>query len=569
ENSDGTQQIAWFFGDAGPAEIIEITYSCLLANAPENQDGSVLAGTTARMSWLEGAARKADADEAGSLTVVEPDLVLEMQASRPFAAPDEKISFTLVLYHSTQSHVPAFDIDLQALLPADLTYEPDSAQVLAGPTADFDGEALKWHLDALDLDWNAGQKAILRFNATARAAAGEQIAGRALLTWTSLAGESAQERTGAGESNDYLREAEARVSVMSLSISKTADPDPVPVGELLTYIITYENLGGGVAHNVTIRDYLDPRISLISADPAPNEDSIWTIPSLNPDGPHTIRLQVHVRDTLPDKAQLENRFTISCDELEPKSGSIYTTVQNETLLSVNKTPLQKAVRRGEEASYTITVCNNGGQPATNVTVRDVFDTAVELVFAWPEMAEEGVWHFATLAPGQCVQMGLTVRVPRTDVQYQSQQNVTGRGFIRSYRDYSTSRLPALLTNRVYVSSDQMQLSAFARVKILEEEGTQLSLREHGSGDYKSREYLRFLTTNKSIRLERDMRASYHPTTLLLPGRGSQKISCPWHEVVRAKNGITNTSFEESYRYSTTLESESLFDLDNNGILPVK
>ncbi|MFZ2471717.1 MAG: lamin tail domain-containing protein, partial [Methanothrix sp.] len=42
ENSDGTQQIAWFFGDAGPAEIIEITYSCLLANAPENQDGSVL-----------------------------------------------------------------------------------------------------------------------------------------------------------------------------------------------------------------------------------------------------------------------------------------------------------------------------------------------------------------------------------------------------------------------------------------------------------------------------------------------------------------------------------------------
>ncbi|MCK9564699.1 MAG: hypothetical protein M0Q43_01455, partial [Methanothrix sp.] len=260
---------------------------------------------------------------------------------------------------------------------------------------------------------------------------------------------------------------------------------------------------------------------------------------------------------------LENRFTISCDELEPKSGSLYTTVQNGTRLSVNKTPLQKAVRRGEEASYTITVCNNGGQPATNVTVRDVFDSAVELVFAWPETVEEGVWHFAFLAPGQCAQMGLTVRVPRTDVQYRSQQNVTGRGFVRSYRDYSTRRPAGLLTNRVYVSSDQMQLSAFARVKILEEEGTQLSLREHGSGDYESQEDLRFLTTNKSIRLERDVRASYHPTRLLLPGCGSQKVSCPWHEVVRAKNGITNTSFEESYRYSTTLESESLFDLDEN------
>ncbi len=160
-------------------------------------------------------------------------------------------------------------------------------------------------------------------------------------------------------------------------------------------------------------------------------------PPLDPDGPHTIRLQVRVNDTLPDGALLENRFTISCDELEPKSGSIYTPVQNGTLLSINKTALQKAVRRGEEVSYIITVCNNGGQPATNVTVRDVFDSAVELVSAWPEMVEEGVWHFASLGIGQCVQMGLTVRVPRTDVLYQSQQNVTGQGFVRSYRDYST------------------------------------------------------------------------------------------------------------------------------------
>ena len=270
-----------------------------------------------------------------------------------------------------------------------------------------------------------------------------------------------------------------------------------------------------------------------------------------------------MKDTLPDGALLQNRFTISCDELGPKSGSIYTSVQNGTRLAVNKTALQKAVRRGEEASYIITVCNEGGQPATNVTVRDVFDSSVEFVSAWPEMAEDGVWRFESLALGQCAQMGLTVRVPRTDVLYQSQQNVTGQGFVRSYRDYSTSRLPALLTNRVYVSSDQMQLSASAQVKILAEEGTELSLREHGSGDYENREDLRFLTANKSIRLERSVRASYHPTTISLPRNGSQSVSSLWHEEVRAKNGITNTSFEESYRYSSSLHSESLFDLDEN------
>ncbi len=563
ENSDGTQQITWFFGDAIPAQTIDIAYNCLLENAPEIQDGVVLAGTTASTSWQDGQARKADADESGPLTVVEPDLVLEVQSFRPFAAPQEHVSFTLHLYHSEESHAPAFDVDLQLLLPAGLAYEPGSAEILAGPAAVFDEGDLKWHLDALDQDWNADKKVLLRFNATARGSPGEQIEGRTFVTWTSLAGASAEERTGAGGVNDYRREAGARVDVMSLSLTKTADPDPVPVGDILTYALTYENLGGSAAHNVTIHDCLDPGVALISTDPTADEGSTWCIPRLDPDGPHTIVLMVLVNETLPDEALLENRFTISCDELEMKSGRLYTPVLNATQLAINKTPLQKAVRRGEEASYIITVCNKGGQPATNVTVRDIFDSSVEFISAWPETAQDGVWHFASIGPGQCVQMGLTVRVPRTDVQYQSRQNITGQGFVRSYHDYSTSRQPAILTNRVYVSSDQMQLSASANVKILEEVGTELCQREHGSGDYESREDLRFLTTNKSIRLERSMRASYHPTTILLLGSGSQNVSSLWHEEVRAKNGITNTSFEESYRYSETLKSESLFDLDEN------
>jgi uncharacterized repeat protein (TIGR01451 family) len=109
----------------------------------------------------------------------------------------------------------------------------------------------------------------------------------------------------------------------------------------------------------------------------------------------------------------------------------------------------------------------------------------------------------------------------------------------------------------------MQLSSLANVKILAEEGTGLSLREHGCGDYEDLEDLRFLTTNKSIRLQRSLKASYHPATLLLPGSSSQTVSSLWHEVARAKNGITNTSFEESYRYSRALESEGLYDLDEN------
>ncbi|OPY49672.1 MAG: hypothetical protein A4E49_03044 [Methanosaeta sp. PtaU1.Bin112] len=109
----------------------------------------------------------------------------------------------------------------------------------------------------------------------------------------------------------------------------------------------------------------------------------------------------------------------------------------------------------------------------------------------------------------------------------------------------------------------MLRSSSANVKILAEEGTELSQRTHGSGDYEEEEELRFLAANKSIRMQRSMRASYHPTTLPLPKSGSQRISSLWHDESRARNGITNTSFEESYRYSATLASESHYDLDKN------
>jgi hypothetical protein len=66
-----------------------------------------------------------------------------------------------------------------------------------------------------------------------------------------------------------------------------------------------------------------------------------------------------------------------------------------------------------------------------------------------------------------------------------------------------------------------------------------------------------------------VKANSHPSVLALPGSGSQAVSGLWHEQVRARNCITNTTFIESYRYAGRLDSKSIFDLDNNGILPVK
>jgi len=431
----------------------------------------------------------------------------------------------------------------------------------------FDSAEMKWHLDELALTWGESNKVLLQFNATVLAKPGDEIVNSAKITWTSLAGDCASERTGSGGINDYQKSASCGLNAMSLSISKKADPEPVEVGGVLTYTLSYENEGGRTANNVTIFDELDPRTVFLASDPPPAYgNNTWEMSRLEPDGPHSITIQVKVNETLAHGTLLANRFSIKCDELGPKTGTIYTEILNGTRLAVNKTALQKAVRRGEEVSYVIKVCNSGGLPATNITVRDIFDRSVEFVSSWPAQADNGVWKFASLDPGECLQISLTVRVPRIDVKYESHQTVKGEGFVRRYQDYTTSGEPSVLTNQVYVVSDQMQQSGTAKVLILGEEGTDLFIREHGSGAYESKEDMRLLTENKSIKMNMSLSANYHPTDFLLFRGGSQRISSLWSVENFARNGITNTSFKESYRYSTRVETESHFNLDKNGSL---
>lgn len=564
-NEDGSLQFCWFFGDVDPAFRIEIEYNCALANSPENQDGVILKSTEACMTWSDGQGLKVDRDAAGSITVAEPDLILEVSPSSKVAGIGDNMSYILAVYHSAQSHAPAFDIELQDLLPDGMVYLPGSAGVLSGPQAKFDAEGLRWHFDAIDLGWDSSRKVLISFNATCKAKPGDTIVNEAILTWTSIAGHCADERAGTGGVNDYLRNSSAQVVAIGLSISKKADPDPVKVGETLSYTLTYENEGCTVANNVTIIDELDPSVSFLFADPSPAnaDNTTWKIQRLAPNEPHSIEIKVHVEENLDNGALLANRFTIKSDELGPKSGTIYTRVLNETRLSVNKTALQKAVRRGEEICYVIKVYNGGGLPATNVTVRDVFDSPVELVFASPNQAGDGIWKFDSLAPGEFVEIRLTVRVPRTDMKFEGHQEIAGIGFVNAYGYYTTSQRCSTLTNRVYVSSDQMQLFGMAKVKILGEEGTSLRLREHGSGDYETSEDLHFLLSNKSISLSQSMKAVYRPTTFILPRNSSQCISSLWSKEGSVKNGITNTEFCELHRYSTWLDLENHFELDEN------
>jgi uncharacterized repeat protein (TIGR01451 family) len=556
-------RICWFFGDVTSAPSIELGYSATVANTAENQNGLQLTGGTACMV-CDGS--NADCDEAGDLSLVEPDLILEAATSSSAGDIGDEITCTLSVFHSSSSSSPAFDVYVQDVLPSGLSYSSGSARVLSGPPAEFDSAELKWHFDSLDLSWNAERKVLLRYNATiSQAEPGDALENNATLIWSSLPGEDSGERDGSGGVNDYLRRASSRINVMRLSISKIDDPDPVNVGELLTYTLTYENQGAVAARNVTIIDELDPNLLFVFSNPPGNAgNNTWTIPMLQPDGPHSIVISALVDDTVANGTRLINRFSIESDEIPPVRNAVYTDVLNGSRLDINKTAVQKAVRRGEEVTYIIKVCNHGGQRATNIFVRDVFDSRVELIYASPPL-QDGIWKFDSLDPGECVQMNLIVRVPREDVEFTSHQEIRGSGFVRVSGDYTTSLNPYVLTNKVYVTSDEGPiLSDTEEVTVIGEAGTDLKIREHGSGSYENSEHLHYLSSNKSLKLEKLMEAHHQPTSFQLQGNRSERFASRWSESVLARNGITGSSFIESYRHVVDLDSKDDIHMDENG-----
>jgi uncharacterized repeat protein (TIGR01451 family) len=559
-------QICWFLGEVDSPHV-DIGYQGLVCNVAGNQEGISLPGGRATMSWLNGSLREVDGDEAGAVTIAEPDLILEKKASQPFGDAGDVISYSLAVYHSSSSSASAFDLDLADILPAGLSYIPGSAEVLSGPGVGFDESQLEWSFPALDLSYGGINRVLLRYNATlGEVDPGIALVNNASLSWTSLPGADSNERDGSGGLNDYRRAATSAVRSMKLLVSKTANPDPVMVGDLITYTLCYENVGPAEAHNISIRDELDPMLEFISASPAPAnpENDTWLSPRLAADGEHQIEITARVCETLGNGTMLHNRFSMQSDEVGPVSGMISTQVLNRTRLAVEKSALQKAVRRGEVIDYLIRVCNRGGEAATNISVEEVFSSSVELLSASPAPQSDGLWRFGALLPGECLEIALTVRVPKKEVSFSEQGAVLGEGWAAAHKEFSTRLQSYTITNRVYVRcQEQGLLSSSADVKVLGEEGTELFISEHGCGKLAKEEEARFLSANKSVQWHENSTALLQPVELRLPKDRSLSLASPWTAERRARNGITGATIFELYSRASRLRSDSQIFLDEN------
>ena len=147
------------------------------------------------------------------------------------------------------------------------------------------------------------------------------------------------------------------------------------------------------------------------------------------------------------------------------------------------------------------------------------------------------------------------------------QNISGKGFVNVHNDLTTGMASISVTNCVYataiVGGQSWSRQTCASVEI-KEIGTNLQIREHGSGLFRTDESTRLPSSNRSIVSHKSVSASYSPTDIQLPNDRKLNYSSKWAEETRGKNYVTGSSMHEAYRHATNIDRDTYIKMDENG-----
>ncbi|MDI6791344.1 MAG: OmpA family protein [bacterium] len=200
-------------------------------------------------------------------------------------------------------------------------------------------------------------------------------------------------------------------------------------GDNLLYTITVVNTGTDTATSVVVTDtvpentaYVPGSITGSGANASDTSLLFWTFLTLEAGDGETLTYRVRVNDTVPDGTEIKN--TAAIDSFE--TGPIET---NETMNTVAVRPdLSRStkvsadvnggnVSPGDTLTYTITVRNRGGLPATNILVTDTIPANTTYLTGsitggdtYSEFANILTWEITTLDIGADTSLSFKVRV---------------------------------------------------------------------------------------------------------------------------------------------------------------
>ncbi len=175
------------------------------------------------------------------------------------------------------------------------------------------------------------------------------------------------------------------VPIADLAISKTASPEPVTAGTVLTYTLVITNNGPADANSVQVIDTLPSGVTFVSATPTLGACSQagglvdCGIGTLSSSAVVTVTVTLSVSASAPAGA-VTNSASVSAATADPNasnnSASVTTHVQTRANLGIAQVHSPIVATAGNVLVYTVTIANIGPSDAAGVTVTDTLPTGV-------------------------------------------------------------------------------------------------------------------------------------------------------------------------------------------------
>jgi uncharacterized repeat protein (TIGR01451 family) len=222
------------------------------------------------------------------------------------------------------------------------------------------------------------------------------------------------------------------------SITMIDAPDPLLLGQNITYTLSAANAGPDGATGVTATDVLSPDLTFVSASSGcsydlPSRTVTCSFGNLAPNG-SSAKL---VTATAEQSGQLPNSATVSSNEIDPQAANNTASVSTEvdpvpgtSDVAITQSPSADPVGTSQNLTYHLVANNYGPDPADNLTVTDVIPSTSQFVSATPSQGscsgtDTIVCNIGTLDNGGQATIDLTVATPSDPMTITNSVSITG------------------------------------------------------------------------------------------------------------------------------------------------